>query len=1155
MEQQAMLLHHYRRDRRKLLEFLLSSGLIKELRTPSGPTNSLSNLDFDSLSADYIIHCVKSAGGVVDVTEATNKYSDESAYPVTLQIHSQTRSSYFVVSEPESAGSPPRRAPPPLYAKQAADTSCLSSQMDRVHIEKATTSGDDSGPGYEPATNAPTRPLENSEFPIPSLGLPSLKTGLSDDDLRESAYELLLASIFFSGVEANSVEDRRKEKTSKFLSGLKSKRDKMQSQSQSVGRKSELMDIVRVQMQISEAMDSCTRRNLMQLAARKMSGQIDLTHIALGLLNGTFKSDFLNERSYMQWKSRQANILEELLCSAIGTTNEHLTIRSYVAKIRDEKEWDTMMSASERVAVVASIRQVAVKLSSLPAQFGIQGETFYWTAIYQVNIRLYQKLLFGLFDVLDEDQLIEEADEMLLLIKLTWSTLGITETMHDALYGWVLFQQFVRTGGSALLENAVLHLQKVLSTEEDDRKEQYMNSLVCTKQCNGSHLKLHLLQSIFVSISMWCDYKLQDYHSHFSQKPYNFRMIISLVSAVGVLASDESGDLKLMKLNASDAKASRKLKSYVKKSTEAAFRKVASKVDLESKIERIHPLAQLAKELKLIAETEFNVFHPVLRCWCPESVTISVVLLHQFYGERLKPFLKGVSSVSGDARSVLPAAYMLDQYLTKLYTSALEANKLLNSFNQDFKHYQIGEISKPFILDWVISQHSRILEWTGRAFDIEDWEPLSYHQRHAASIVEVFRIIEETVDQLFGFNLPMDITHLQALLSVIFHSLDAYLMKMLNQLVEKNHLYPSAPPITRYTETVIPMIKRSLVVGTLLDETVARKLNELTIPKLCIRLNTLQYIQKQVAILEDGIRKSWGLIRPSLDQRQMKEEVLEERSLLTSSEAVDALFATTCHIIRDTTTDAIRKFCDFTGARVVFWDLRDQFLFHLYRGDVGSSRLESFLPHVDTVLDHICGLIDDTLRDLVVLSICRASLEGYVWVLLDGGPSRAFSDSDITMMEDDLNVLKEFFVAEGEGLPRSLVEQEAKFAQQILGLFSLKTETIVRMLMNASEHISMRVDSHKHGHMGLEDAHTLVRVLCHKKDREASKFLKQQYELPMSSEYDDTSSRDSNFGSPLIPDLLKRSTSFHWPKNGQSSFKSIRKKLQAATSEIRDVAR
>jgi len=57
-----------------------------------------------------------------------------------------------------------------------------------------------------------------------------------------------------------------------------------------------------------------------------------------------------------------------------------------------------------------------------------------------------------------------------------------------------------------------------------------------------------------------------------------------------------------------------------------------------------------------------------------------------------------------------------------------------------------------------------------------------------------------------------------------------------------------------------------------------------------------------------------------------KEEVLEERSLLTSSEAVDALFATTCHIIRDTTTDAIRKFCDFTGELGSFMNLSHLFV-------------------------------------------------------------------------------------------------------------------------------------------------------------------------------------------------------------------------------------
>lgn len=32
---------------------------------------------------------------------------------------------------------------------------------------------------------------------------------------------------------------------------------------------------------------------------------------------------------------------------------------------------------------------------------------------------------------------------------------------------------------------------------------------------------------------------------------------------------------------------------------------------------------------------------------------------------------------------------------------------------------------------------------------------------------------------------------------------------------------------------------------------------------------------------------------------------------------------------------------------------------------------------------------------------------------------------------------QDFFIADGEGLPRTLVEKEAKFAEEILGLYSL----------------------------------------------------------------------------------------------------------------------
>ena len=65
------------------------------------------------------------------------------------------------------------------------------------------------------------------------------------------------------------------------------------------------------------------------------------------------------------------------------------------------------MSPSERFEVLLAIREVVLVFSSTPSQFGVSGETYYWTAGYHLNIRLYEKLLFGLFDILEEGQLIE----------------------------------------------------------------------------------------------------------------------------------------------------------------------------------------------------------------------------------------------------------------------------------------------------------------------------------------------------------------------------------------------------------------------------------------------------------------------------------------------------------------------------------------------------------------------------------------------------------------------------------------------------------------------------------------------------------------------------------------------------------------------------
>ncbi|XP_048131969.1 protein unc-13 homolog isoform X2 [Rhodamnia argentea] len=1130
------LLHRYRRDRRKLLEFLLSSAGLD--------CSSLSRADFDTLSADYVIRRLQS-GGPVDVAAATEKYFDESTCPI--MIHSPSKNSYFLVSDPELAGSPPQRMPPQADVAHSPDHA--STSLGKIDTPLVWDT-EDHVLQYKETHLTPMKPVDSE---VPPLGLPVLIAGLSDDDLQESAYEVLLASMVFSGIELHTACDRKKEKNSKFFSGIKGKKNKIHFQSQPHERHFELIDIIRSRMQISEAKDACIRKKLIELAATKTCRQINIPQISLGLLGGIHESDFLNEKHYFQWRKRQVNLLEEFISSSPNHgTNEHHMVRSSLLKIRDPKEWDVKMSPSDRTEVLYAIRLVVLGLSSLPGEVGLETGTSDWTVGYQLNIRIYEKLLFGMFDILDESQLIEEAEEILDLIKMTWPTLGITQKIHDAMHGWVLFRQFVGTHEPSLLEHSILKLQRFVSAEDHDRKkEQYIDRLECSQRYNGVETKLSLVESILCSISIWCDSRLQDYHLHFSKEPDIFGRVMMLVSLTGVPIINDSEEIKLLKLNASDGNVILKFSTYVERSIEAAYTRVASTINLESKLAKTHGLALLANELNLLAKREFSIFYPVMRNWYPEAGAVSATKLKKYYGERLQPYLAEVSYLTEDVRSVLSAANALDYDLSELYTSICEENKLNHLSNHTLDRYQIEEVAGPVILDWIIAQHSRILQWTERQLDLEKWEALSFQQRQAPSVVEVFRIVEETVDQFFGWNLPMNITHLQALLSVIFHSLDTYLSKVSNGLVEKKDLLPSAPPLTRYTETVIPIIKRKVVENTPTDNGMNDKLTASTISKLCIRLNTLQYIKKNSGILEDSLRKSWALVRSSKYQRSVDEPLQNTvTDCLTYDEAVDELFSTTFNSIRDTSTNAIGTICDLIGLRMVFWDLRDKVLSCLYCGNVESARLDKFLFHFDTVLNRICGLLDESLRDLVALSVYRASMDAFVWVLLDGGPSRAFSEADVSLLEDDFTMLKEFFIADGEGLPRSLVEKEAEFAAQILQLFSLKTDTVIQMLLNSSQRISSGLHAHRHGRIP-DDAYILIRVLCHKKDREASKFLKRQYQLPMSSEYDDTPSKDSAVGSTFMSDILERSSSFHWTEKGQKSLSSFKKKIQEATSELR----
>ena len=67
----------------------------------------------------------------------------------------------------------------------------------------------------------------------------------------------------------------------------------------------------------------------------------------------------------------------------------------------------------QRTECLRSLREIAIPLAERPARGDLTGEVCHWSDGYHLNIRLYEKLLLSVFDVLDEGKLIEVSDYLI----------------------------------------------------------------------------------------------------------------------------------------------------------------------------------------------------------------------------------------------------------------------------------------------------------------------------------------------------------------------------------------------------------------------------------------------------------------------------------------------------------------------------------------------------------------------------------------------------------------------------------------------------------------------------------------------------------------------------------------------------------------------
>ncbi|KAK4285329.1 hypothetical protein QN277_002039 [Acacia crassicarpa] len=1095
------LLQRYRRDRRTLLDFILSGSLIKKVIMPPGAV-TLDDVDLDQVSVDYVLNCAKK-GLMLELSEAIRDYHDHIGFPHMNDTGSA--GDFYLVTDPESSGSPPKRAPPPVpistqapvsvstpppvYAPSSIVSNASRSESFDSTQEKELTVDDiedfEEDIDAEEIENYRARRTLNDASDL-AVKLPSFSTGITDDDLRETAYEILLACAGSNGGLIVPSKEKKKEKKSRLIRKLgRSKSESVVSQSQNTPGLVGLLETMRVQMEIPESLDIKTRQGLLSALVGKAGKRMDTLLIPLELLCCVSRTEFSDKKAFIKWQKRQLKMLEEGLVNhpAVGfgesgrKTNE---LRILFAKIEESEFLAPSSSELQRTECLRSLKDIAIPLAERPARGDLTGEICHWADGYHLNVRLYEKLLLSVFDMLDEGKLTEEVEEILELLKSTWRVLGMIETIHYTCYAWVLFRQYVITNEQGILLHAIEQLKKIPLMEQRGQQERLQLKSLRSK-VEGER-DMSFLQSYLIPVQRWVDQQLGDYHLNFSEGSATMEkiMTVAMITRRLLLEEPETQNLQSMPISDRD-----QIELYISSSIKSAFARILPVID-RLDTSHGHPLALLAEELKKLLKKDSGTFMPVLSQRHPQAVIVSATLVHKLYGNRLKPFMDGAEHLTEDVISVFPAAESLEQFIMVLITSVCEEENAA-IFCRKLNQYQIETKSGTLVLRWLNAQLERILGWVVRAIQQEHWDPISPQQRHSNSIVEVYRIVEETVDQFFAFKVPMRTTELNSLFRGIDNVLQEFAKHVVDGMASKEDLIPPVPILTRYKKEagIKAFMKKELFDTRAPEETTrSSEISVLATSTLCVQLNTLYYAITQLNKLEDSIWEQWTSKRSQ--EKLIKKSMDEKSNSFAQKDIFDGC--------RKSINAALDRICEYTGTKIVFYDLRGPFIDNLYKPSVSGSRMEAIIEPLDVELSQLCNIIVEPLRDRIVTSLLQASLDGLLRVILDGGPSRVFFPADAKLLQEDLEVLKEFFISGGDGLPRGIVENQVARVRDVIKLHGYETRELVEDLKSAS---GMEMQGGK-SRLGA-DSKTLIRILCHRSDSEASQFLKKQFKIPKSS--------------------------------------------------------
>ncbi|XP_071736389.1 protein unc-13 homolog [Rutidosis leptorrhynchoides] len=847
-------------------------------------------------------------------------------------------------------------------------------------------------------------------------------------------------------------------------------------------------EIMRQQMKVSEASDNRLRKTLMRTLVGQMGRRAETIILPLELIRHLKPSEFKDANEYHIWQKRQLKILEAGLLlypsNPLDKDDNFATSLRDIIHKSDLKPIDTGKTSETMRTLCNCVVSLAWRCAEGPT------DICHWADGYPLNINLYVSLIRSIFDLNDETSILDEVDELIELMKKTWTSLGINKPMHDLCFTWVLFEQYVKTGQ---VENDLLSASQTMLTEvaNDARK------------VDREPIYVQLLSSVLTSVTIWCEKRLMDYHQSFNDETIEvMEHILPLVfSATRILEETtviEKGDI------ISDS-AGNKVDHYTRSSLKNAFAKMVGKGNVISRtmpFQRVcETLIRLANETEELAYKEKRSFSMVLKKWHPISGGIAAVTLHSCYSALLKHFLTCNSDINNEMLTVLQRADKLEKVLINMVVEdSVECEDGGKTVIRQMIPYEVDAIIVKFLSKSVAGRLKRLKDVLHRAKETETWNPKSMTEPYAQSAVELMKLARELM--VTFFDIPIAISE-----DLVYEFADG-IEKILEEYTtfvascgSKHNYTPTLPPLTRCSRgskfvKLWKMATPCAVAGMSpyhlgLEEqgnNNPRPSTSRGTQRLYIRLNTLQYITSQLNTLEKCLPHSSKII-PSQKNRSVNGNPRRQ-----------AHFDQT----RSSIVGATKHVSEVAAYRLIFLDSNAVLYGSLYVGHVVNARISPALRVLKQNFTLLSAIVTERDQALAFKEVMKASFEAYLMVLIAGGSGRSFAIADHEMIEDDLKHLKRLFSTNEDGLiEEDVVDKAADTVEGVVALMKKETEQLIEdFTVVVCEASGIELTEGQTlplppttGRWSSSDPNTMLRVLCHRKDRVANQFLKTTFNL------------------------------------------------------------